>query len=57
MNIEERLTRLEDMVWNLALMTTNGNPGQELSNVDPAAAGATRRFLEDLRSIEAERGA
>jgi hypothetical protein len=52
---EERITRLENALWDLALMTTDGNPARHLGNVDSNASDAAKGFLEARLAIESER--
>ena len=55
MTLEERMTRLEDAVWDLELMVTDGLPGRHLSSLNTTSREAARRLLATFEGIRAER--
>jgi hypothetical protein len=55
MTTEERLTRLEDAVGDLALMLSDGDPYKHRAHVNRTASDAAVRFLDTIAAIQAER--
>jgi hypothetical protein len=52
---DDRLTRLEDAVMDLAMLVSDGNPDRLPARVDEAAGSAGSRFLETMSEIRADR--
>jgi len=55
MTTDERISRLEDALWYLALMVTDGDPQRHLRNVNMSASDAAKRFLEMRSDVLVER--
>lgn len=52
---EQRLTRLENAIWHLAVMITGGDARQYQENLAPAAREAASHFFQEVDAIQSER--
>jgi len=52
---DERLTRVEDALWDLAMMVSDGKPARHHNDVNRASREATKRFYAAIDAIQAER--
>jgi hypothetical protein len=54
---EQRVTRLENAIWHLAVMFTAGDARQYQENLAPAAREAASHFFREVDEIQSERRA
>jgi chromosome segregation ATPase len=54
---EQRVTRLENAIWHLAVMITGGDARQYQENLAPAAREAASHFFQEVDQIQTERRA
>jgi hypothetical protein len=54
---EQRVTRLENAIWHLAVMITGGDARQYQEDLAPAAREAASHFFQEVDAIQSERRA